>query len=324
MTFKDIWRIWRGFWFEPTSPLPVCIYRIFLGLLILQSTIVHTMPAEIFWYGPKGIIPIGDVMDRFWLREPRLDALLLFPPTNQSVHIFFAIFIVVTIFFTIGFLTRYNAILMAIGIISLHHHQPFNINGGDSFLGLASWIICFTDCGRYWSVDRFLTKYFNGSVNDAPSNPWAQRLLQVQFAIVYWQTFCCKIVGAQWLDGTAVYYATRLEDMLKFNLPFLNSLLFCKFLTWYTLFIEFAMWTFVWFKEVRYWVLLGTLILHFGIDLTINLPVFEWAFMATLILFVEPEDIQRGIDFARNVLAGKYILAKPKLLPTNAAAEVVD
>jgi hypothetical protein len=297
---KGAWNQWRTFWFEPVSPLPVCIYRIFVGLLILQIVLVHAMPALTFWYGPYGIIPIADVQKYKWNGEPRLDALLLFPASDQGVYLFFALFVLVTIFFTVGFLTRHSAILVALGMISMHHHQPFNSNGGDAFLRIAIILMCFTDCGRYWSVDNSLRKWFKVPEPPELSNPWAQRLLQVQFAIVYWQSFCWKILGPQWQNGTAVYYATRLDDMLRLDLPILNNLIVLKLLTWYTLLAEFSMFTFVWFKEFRYYVLLGVLLLHFGIDLVINLPVFEWTFIGTLIVFVEPSDLKKVISSVQN------------------------
>jgi hypothetical protein len=302
--------MWRKFWFEPCSPLPVCIYRILIGLLVLQSTIIHVLPAATFWYGPNGVIPIEDVKKYFWLNCPRFDALLLLPATDQSVYLFFYLFIAFTVMMIFGVLTRQSVIMVAAGLVSLHHHQPFNINGGDTFMRIATILLCFCDCGKYWSVDSLIRRWRRQPLKNALTNPWAQRLIQVQLAIAYWQTFCCKIVGPQWLDGTAVYYATRLDDMLKFNPPFLNSLAFCKVLTWYTLIIEFALWTFIWFKECRYWILAGAFILHFGIDMTINLPVFEWVFIATLVLFIDPDDLQSCIDSVALVMQGKIDLLK--------------
>jgi hypothetical protein len=102
----------------------------------------------------------------------------------------------------------------------------------------------------------------------------------------------CKIAGSQWLDGSAVYYATRLDDMFRFPAPLIaNNMFLLKTLTWFTLIIELAGWTLIWFKDTRYWVLLGLLGLHLGIDYMINLPVFEWAFIRTLITFVPSQDL---------------------------------
>jgi len=310
VTLKDVWSIWRKFWFEPTSPLPVCIYRILLGLLILQTTVIHVLPSAIFWYGPNGVIPIADVQKYFWHDNPRLDALLLFPGTDQAVYLFFFFFNVFTVMMVFGLFTRQSVIMVALGLISLHHHQPFNINGGDTFMRIATTLLCFCDCGRFWSIDSLLRRLRGKQLETELTNPWGQRLIQIQLAIAYWQTFCCKIVGPQWLDGTAVYYATRLDDMLKFDPPFLNSLLACKFLTWGTLIIEFCMWTLIWFKECRYWILAAVFCLHFGIDMTMNLPVFEWVFISTLVLFIEPEDLKSCINSVALALQGKIDVIK--------------
>jgi hypothetical protein len=125
-------------------------------------------------------------------------------------------------------------------------------------------------------------------------------MIQVQLALVYWQTFCCKMAGAQWLDGTAVYYATRLDDMIRFPAPFISDNMFVlKTLDYFTLVIEFAAWTAIWVKEIRYYVLVGLLCLHLGIDYLINLPVFEWAFIVTLVTFIEPTDLEYVFQWLR-------------------------
>jgi hypothetical protein len=80
---------------------------------------------------------------------------------------------------------------------------------------------------------------------------------------------------------------------MRLKLPLFDSLAFCKFLSWYTLLVEGAMFTLVWIRELRYFVLVSAVILHLGIDFAINLPVFEWAFIFSLIAFVEPEDIRK-------------------------------
>lgn len=287
-----IWNLWRNFWFAPLSPLPLAVFRIFFGLLTIQTVAVHEWPTLIFWYGPHGVIPISYVRQYFWSNSPAFDLLLLLPATDSSVYIFFGALLLISFFLTIGFLTRYSAILVCLCVVSAQHHQPFNLNGGDNFLKLASIFLAFSHCGAVLSVDRLMQRVRFYPLPEPLCNPWAQRMIQVQLAIAYWQTFCCKIVGPQWLDGTAVYYATRLDDLLKFNPKFLlNNLFFCKLLSWYTLFVEFGMWALVWLPEFRYFFLVSVALLHFGIDSILNLPVFEWMFIATLTLFIEPKDL---------------------------------
>ncbi|MBX9696250.1 MAG: HTTM domain-containing protein [Cyanobacteria bacterium] len=292
MTLKHLWDAWRRFWFEPQPVGSLALFRIFFGLLILQSTLIHVEGDFLLWYGPNAIIPLESVKTYFWHDQPRFDILLLFPNTNAWLIAYFVSFILSAVFTTLGLFTRYSAIWLCLGMISLHQHDPFNINGGDAFLRLMSIFLACSPCGHALSLDNILRRKFGLPVNEMHS-PCAQRMIQVQVAIAYCATFFCKISGSQWLDGTAVYYATRLEDLVRFPVPYLfNSLLFCKMLSWYTLVVEFAMWTLVWLKDVRYYVLASTFVLHFGIDMAINLPVFEWAFIASLITFVDWRDLQ--------------------------------
>jgi hypothetical protein len=96
--------------------------------------------------------------------------------------------------------------------------------------------------------------------------------------------------------------------MQRFPAPWLTDNLFLlKGLNWYTLIIELFGWTLIWFKETRYWVVVGLLVLHMGIDYIINLPVFEWAFIAALITFVDPQDWRR----LRHLLQWAERLATP-------------
>jgi hypothetical protein len=195
-------------------------------------------------------------------------------------------------------------------MLSLHNHQPFNINGGDTMLRLYSFYLMFSDSGAALSVDRLIKRWTAPTLgeNSRPRliSPWGQRMIQIQLALAYWSTFENKIAGKQWVEGTAVYYAVRLDDLARFQMPYLyNNPLFCKFLTWFTLAVEGSMWTLVWFKEFRYYVLAAAVAMHLGIDYSINLPVFEWAFMAGFVTFIPGEDLSRFMDlFKVRISAG--------------------
>ncbi len=316
MTLKQIWNAWRKFWFEPQPVGSLALFRIFFGLLVLQSSVVHVGGNFLDWYGPNAVIPIEAVKTYFWHGEPRFDILLLFPNNDLWLTIYFYSFILAALFTTLGLCTRYSVTWVCLGMISLHHHNTFNINGGDAFLRLMSVFLACSPCGYALSLDNVLRRRFGIPITELHS-PWAQRMIQIQVAIAYCATFFCKVTGAQWLDGTAVYYATRLEDLIRFPVPYLfNSLLFCKFLSWYTLVVEFAMWTLVWLKDLRYWVLAATVFLHLGIDMAINLPVFEWAFMASLITFVDWNDLQTAIKLIKSGEWRKLLSIKKRVHET--------
>ncbi len=294
---ESFWHSWRQFWFRDSSCVPISLFRILLGLLILQMLLVHTANAWLDWYGVHSVASFSAVRQYYWHSEPRFDLFLLLPESDFYRQAFMYFFVLVTCFLTIGLFTRVSAILVFLCLLSLHHHQPYNINGGDTILRLTSMSLCFSNAGRAISIDRLIDRFQHIEPLSVICSPWAQRLIQVQVAIAYWNSFSCKISGAQWLDGTAVYYATRLDDLIRLTPPLLlNSLFFCKLLSWTTIIIEGSMFIFVWFKELRYFILTMCLLLHLGIDFSINLPVFEWAFMASFVTFVYPEDLSRLMD----------------------------
>lgn len=300
MTIAALIKHWRQFWFAPEDSSAISIYRILYGLLVLQITTIHLGTNFLDWYGPKAIVTLPTVIKHFWLNEPRFDWLLLLPQTDNAIGAFHLTFILAAVFMTIGLGTRYSTLFVWLTLVSLHHQDPFNINGGDAFLRVVGPWLAFSHCGDKYSLDAWLKRYFDKkrgrpvAENPPPKAPWAQRMIQIQLALVYWQTFGCKLAGTQWLDGSAVYYATRLDDMLRFPAPLIaNNMILLKILTWSTLIVEFAGWTLIWFKDTRYWVLLALLGLHLGIDYMINLPVFEWAFICTLITFIPGQDLQR-------------------------------
>ncbi len=278
------------------TPEPVALFRILIGLLILQILTVSIGSEFLNWYGSQSVVQNETIRRFFWNSEPRFDLLLAFP-ADRSLLIYFYSVIIAAVFMTIGLCTRLSCVYVALALVSMHHHNPFNINGGDAFVRLMTMYLCFSNCGDCFSVDRWIAEKRNkGPLPIVPKPAWALRMIQVQLAIVYMHTFICKVNGMQWWDGTAVYFATRLEDLMRLQMPLFDSLLFCQLLSWYTLVVEFAMFTLVWIKEIRYFVLAAALILHLGIDLAINLPVFEWAFIFALVTFVEPEDIRKILN----------------------------
>jgi predicted DCC family thiol-disulfide oxidoreductase YuxK len=64
--------------------------------------------------------------------------------------------------------------------------------------------------------------------------------------------------------------------------------------------IEFSLGVLVWIKEFRYWVLLGGLFLHAGIDYTMNIPLFAPIMVAGYLTFVEPAHLSKAFAWVRS------------------------
>lgn len=304
MSLSAFWNAWRNFWFHPVTPESVSLFRILMGLLVLQILCISIGGDFLNWYGTHALVQSASVQQYFWLASPKFDLLLAFQ-NDQTLQFYFYSVIVAAFCMTLGFCTRFSCIYVTLALLSMHNHMPFNINGGDAFVRLMVMYLCFANCGDCYSVDRWLAVRRSGGKLPIEAKPgWALRIIQIQLAIVYMHTFICKVNGQQWWDGTAVYFATRLEDLMRLQIPLFDSLLFCKLLSWYTLVVEFAMFTLVWIKDLRYFVLASALILHLGIDVAINLPVFEWAFIFALVSFVDPADVRKAFNFVETKFRG--------------------
>ena len=299
MSFSDIWTSWNKFWFQPGSVLPMAVFRILVGLHVLQfAWLIY--PDLQLWYLPGGLISIPSVVQ--WDNGARFSLLWLLPQTAESVYSVFFLLVLSAFTLTVGFCSRTSALLVALTLISFHHRNGVILNSGDMLLRFSTLVLMFSQAGKALSIDAWLKQKLNQPF--ALNYPiWAQRLVQLQLTAIYADGALSKLDGKTWLDGTAVYYVVRHLDTQRFSLPYIfDNLLICQLLTWGTLVIELALCTLIWVKELRYYVLLGGMLLHSGIELTMNIPGFETMMMSFYIAFVDPRDIARVIEFTKKLV----------------------
>lgn len=292
---------WNDFWFKPASPTPIALYRICLGLIVLQCLLIHLMADWSLYFGDYPLIPLEVMIGKYWGVQPFFDLMLLLPPGETWRWYFFYFTVAAAVMMTLGLFTRVSSVVVFLCLMSLQNHFLLNQNSGDNFLRLSCLFVALSNAGDAFSLDsliRSLRQDWRVTGFRAPlSAPWAQRLMQVQLAMAYMHAFITKIEGQRWNDGTAVYFASRYDDIMRFPLPFLlDNLFVINILTWGTLVVEFALATFIWWRPARYWVMLFGLGLHAGIEYTMNLPMFQWLFMTSYTLFIYPEDLTKVMD----------------------------
>lgn len=296
-------RAWNQFWFAEQPATPIALFRILFGILVLMVFLTELLPHFSAFYGVGAIVDTSNIIRYWWHDRPRFDLFLLLPQSDAIRLTLFFIFIVFVITLTLGLFTRLSAIVTYFALLTLFQQCPFNRDGGDAFMLACSFILCFSHCGAAYSLDCWLAARKNPGKQAGRHQlfkPWAQRLLQVQIAIVYWHSFINKAAGETWQNGTAFYTSTHMLDFVRMPIPpALDTMLISQILSGFTLITEFALFTLVWFKPFRYWVLLLGLILHIGIEYTINLPGFETIMMASYVNFIEPEDLDKVIDWLK-------------------------
>lgn len=278
---------WNDFFFKPIDPGPISIFRILFGLLVVINGLM-IWPDLPVWYGEKGVLPLAAALNM--TGGHRLDILALLPSSNSWLVGFFCFHILAAVFLTLGFYTRISALAVFISIVSFHHRNILILNSGDTLIRVVSFLLIFSQAGSAFSLD-WIWRVIKGVQEPLRefSSPWAQRLIQIQLCIVYVFTVMWKLKGSAWVDGTAVYYTSRLEEFQRFPVPWLfENLILIKLITWITLVIELSIGTLVWLPRLRPYILCLALFLHLGLEYSMNVPLFQWIMLTTLILFIEP------------------------------------
>ncbi|QDK47364.1 hypothetical protein DOM22_04160 [Bdellovibrio sp. ZAP7] len=277
------------FFFKPQPVDNLGLMRVLFGLLLLFNWYMIWSYLDVFW-GVNGLISLKTSMEygssiRFSLfdfmpNDPRVPALLALVNLVAAVGV------------TLGIFTRTSMVLAFMTLLSFQNRNDFILNSGDIVLRNILFFMMFSAAGKAYSLDRwFYNLRFGKSQEPLMERPWALRMIQIQFCVIYIATVLFKIKGTHWVDGTAVYIATRLEEFVRVPFPLLNNLAVIKFMTWSTLLVELAMGTLVWFKDLRYWVLLAGIGLHIGIELVMSIPMFEWVMVVTMLSLVDPWDV---------------------------------
>jgi hypothetical protein len=230
------------------------------------------------------------------LGPPGLNILDCMPPGDASISILFWFTLIAAVFLTLGLFTRISAICVYLGLAAFQQRDCLIMNGGDILLKMTAFYLIFSAAGNCLSLDKlFKNKQRSISETALQNDPsgWPQRLYRFLIALIYFQAFWSKLDEKTWLDGSAIYYVLREQEFLRFPVAWIaNNLWITQTLTWGTLAVEGAMWSLVWFKETRYFVLAGALLLHLGIEYTMNLPVFESLMIASLVVFIPSEDLK--------------------------------
>ena len=121
----------------------------------------------------------------------------------------------------------------------------------------------------------------------------------MKLCLIYGEAFFGKIVATAWLNGSAVYFATHFPDGARYPVPALMDRLWVyQGLTYFTLLIEFSLTFLVWFRPLRYPVLLLGVLFHLGIHCFLNLDLLEFGAMIAFLCFVYPQDMERWVGKA--------------------------
>lgn len=307
MSLRSFLRLWNEFFFAEQSPVPIALFRILYGTLVIV-TLVLLRTDWLNWYGVHGWLSLPTALKL----EPgnRLNLFSMIPQSDAWIQTLFWVALGSAILLTTGLYTRISSILVLICLTSIQQRNLYITHGGDTFLRLAGFFLIFAPAGAALSLDRLIRiKRGKESRSIRPRSPWAQRMIQLQLSFLYLVTFLLKIKGIPWLQGTALFYVYHLDEFRRFPLPswFLRPTVL-KLGSWSALVLEFSLGVLVWVKEFRYMLLTLGLLFHLWLEYSLNITMFQWDVLSAYVLFIDPADIPRFWRWTRRasiLISGK-------------------
>ncbi len=280
-------RAWNAFWFQPVSARPLGVFRILIGVLTLAHLAMIAVDLD-YWLTDQGILTGTEARE---LAGPLRFSPLQYVQDPVSVSVFVAATAGVAALFTLGWRTRLMSILLYGGMLSIHHRNIPTNCGPDNLLIIFLFCLMLSPCGAAYSLDARRLARRRGTVAEPIIIPWAQRLIQWQMALIYFNTAILKCHGSTWLDGTSLHYILNNPEVIRFPLTGLSRFpVLLNMLSSSALILELSLPFLIWFRPTRGWVIAGGLAMHGGIMLMINVPLFGELTTACYLLFLTPEE----------------------------------
>jgi hypothetical protein len=292
-------RAWNTFFFRSTSARPLGAIRILFGLLALANLAFAAVEMD-YWYTDRGLLR----GDEAWVVAGALQfSPLHFLQDPTSVRVAFALTASFAALLTIGWRTRLMSILFYLGMLSIHNRNLASSSGADVLLLTFAFNLMLCPCGAAYSVDAWLASRRRGTLAEPLIIPWGLRLIQIQIALVYTLAAFFKASGNLWVNGSALHYVLTNTEVIRLDFSFLTRYpILINVMTYSALAMEFSLAFFLWFRAARPTVLLLGLMLHGGIMLTINIPIFGELMWVGYLAFLTPPEFDallRAVDLRR-------------------------
>lgn len=291
-SFKKILKTYDRFFFEVKPTEGIAVFRIFWMTLIFAYYLLDISNIQDF-YGPHALVSFKTFLGQF--PQEDFNIFHFFKPGYEMTYGLMLVYGISIVFSLVGFYTRTSLIVSFICMVSLHQRNIWAFGQSELLMRTVTFLLIFSPCGHSLSLDAFLGRYFSGFRKRRNWPMWSQRLIQIQISAIYLWSVWQKMRGETWLDGSAVYYLTRLESVKSFSLPFImDSMPILKIMTWFTLLAELSLGSLIWSEKLRKPVIAFGLFFHLFI-LFVTGSWIEFYMMALLVNFYSPVEVKAYI-----------------------------
>ncbi|SMB97784.1 HTTM domain protein [Hymenobacter roseosalivarius DSM 11622] len=272
----------------------LALLRIATAAVVLTDLAIRSTDLEAH-YANMGILPLHVLYERNW--NAYQVSLHNISGLWQIQALLFLVAAGFATMLLLGYKTRLATVVSWLLLVSLQNRNPIIGQGGDDLLRMLLFWGIFLPWGRMYSTDAGRTEpkpaaysYFSA----------ATVAYVVQLALVYWCTALLKNAPEWTTEGTAIYYALSLDQVLmpggRILYQFPEVMRFLTFATYYTeLLLPFVLFIPV---GVPFWRMLFVVVMygfHLGISLTLFVGLFFLINMAS-VLGLLPTPVMDWID----------------------------
>jgi hypothetical protein len=269
------------------DPAVVPLLRIAYACLLLIH-ILTLWPNSEMWFTDQGVMSSQTAQtlgnDYNW------SLLFWLPSTPLVVKCCLVIMFVHSIFLLLGVASRIQVACLFVWLVSFQNRNFLILDGEDTLMRLYAFFFIWLPLDERYSLAKFL--HNTKETARSAERPWALRLIQFQIIALYASTALCKLQGNTWHDGTAMWYVSRMTDNFGRLIPasLFEVYWVSAFATWSALTLEMVLPLALLIPQTRKWGVVAGIMLHLGIELSMNLFLFQWFMILGLISFIKVED----------------------------------
>ena len=301
---------------RPVSLYAAAVLRIGYGLLYLVFLLREFPHRDEIW-GPGS--PWTPELARQLFDQTGWASILTLSDSRPYFETCYALALVTSALFMLGWRTRAVSVLFAVVVASFHARAIFMTDGGDNLILLMAIYLTLTACGRRWSLDarRARRRASAGKEGSGSTDSGADGLrnqlatsrrtltavlhncgmfvIAAQVCFLYGSAGLYKVQGGSWGNGTALHYVLNLDLFRPW--PELSLLadehdVLIAVACYLTVLVQVAF-PFVLFGRLKYPVLTILLGMHLSIAILMGLPLFSSAMIIADATFL-PDRVYRA------------------------------
>jgi len=294
-TAAAISRAWHAFFHAPLDARVAAIVRIAFAVVVLADLAV-LYPDRQRWFTDQGVLTAET--SRLLANPYGWSLLWWLPSTPAVIDGVFAIAFASAVLLLVGLLPRANAACLFVLLYSLVMRNAIIFDSQDTVIRLLAFCLIWIPSAQCWSLEAVLKTRLSPHPDPLPKgeevNGWGLRLIQIQIAMVFLSTALVKLSGKEWLDGTALYYVSRLDDFFgRFPVPawLFDTPWTVALMTWAVILVELTVPILIWFRKTRRLCLVMALLFHLANEWTMHLFLFHWIMLVGWLSFVTSDDL---------------------------------